>query len=138
MGSDAGAASSSIDGSGVLAGLPRTRPQRLSARRVAARARTPRETTARAVPRKAATGAARAAKKPRKAPKSSLRAASGREPAPRQGFEAEPDDSLDGPVAPPGGAELVASAAELAGELAKTGVGAGVRLVRDLLSRLPG
>jgi hypothetical protein len=138
MGSDAGAASSPIDGTGVLAGLPSTRPQRLSARRVATRARTPRETTARALPRKAAAGAARTAKKPQKAPKrTSPRAASERERAPRQGFEAEPD-SLDGPVAPPGGAELVASAAELAGELAKTGVGAGARLVRDLLSRLPG
>ena len=39
---------------------------------------------------------------------------------------------------PPGGTELVASAAELAGELAKTGVAAGTRLLRDLLSHLPG
>jgi len=59
------------------------------------------------------------------------------EPVPRQGFEAEPD-SLGGPVQPPGGTELIASAAELAGELAKAGVTAGARLVKDLLSRLPG
>lgn len=39
---------------------------------------------------------------------------------------------------PPGGAELVASAAELAGELAKTGVTAGTRLLKDFLSHLPG
>ena len=56
---------------------------------------------------------------------------------PRQGFEAEPD-SLCGAVQPPGGAELIASAAELAGELAKSGVTTGARLVKDLLSRLPG
>jgi hypothetical protein len=59
------------------------------------------------------------------------------EPAPRQGYEAEPD-SLGGPVQPPGGTELVASAAELAGELAKSGVTAGARVLRDFLSRLPG
>jgi len=59
------------------------------------------------------------------------------EPAPRQGFEAEPD-SLGRPVQPPGGTELAASAAELAGELAKAGVTTGARLVKDLLSRLPG
>ncbi len=56
---------------------------------------------------------------------------------PKQGFEAEPD-SLRGSVAPPGGAELVASAAELAGELAKAGVNTGVRVLKDFLSRLPG
>jgi hypothetical protein len=106
--------------SGVLASLPRTRPQRTSARRAASRAARPQ------------------AAPPRQTGK--RRPASGREtgaePAPRQGFEAEPD-SL-GSVQPPGGAELVASAAELAGELAKTGVAAGARVLRDFLSRLPG
>jgi hypothetical protein len=58
------------------------------------------------------------------------------ERAPRQGFEAEPD-SL-GPVQPPGSMELVSSAAELAGELAKAGVSTGTRVLRDFLSRLPG
>ncbi|HTR72969.1 MAG TPA: hypothetical protein VMG80_05180 [Solirubrobacteraceae bacterium] len=55
---------------------------------------------------------------------------------PKQGYEAEPE--VSGPVQPPGSAELIASAAELAGELAKTGIGAGVRALRDFLSRLPG
>jgi hypothetical protein len=58
------------------------------------------------------------------------------ERAPRQGFEAEPD-SL-GPVQPPGSTELVSSAAELAGELAKAGVSTGARVLRDFLSRLSG
>ncbi len=58
------------------------------------------------------------------------------EPVPRQGFEGEPD-SLGGPVQPPGGTELVASAAELAGELAKAGASAGVRLLKDFFSHLP-
>ena len=56
---------------------------------------------------------------------------------PAQGYEAEPE-SLRGPVHPPGSAELVASAAELAGELAKAGVNTGARVLRDFLSRLPG
>ena len=55
---------------------------------------------------------------------------------PKQGYEAEPEAS--GPVQPPGGAELIASAAELAGELARTGVSAGAKALRDFLSRLPG
>jgi len=56
---------------------------------------------------------------------------------PAQGYEAEPE-SLRGPVHPPGSTELVASAAELAGELAKAGVNTGARVLRDFLSRLPG
>jgi hypothetical protein len=62
--------------------------------------------------------------------------AAAEERAPRQGFEAEPD-SL-GAVQPPGSTELISSAAELAGELAKAGVTTGARVLRDFLSRLPG
>jgi hypothetical protein len=59
------------------------------------------------------------------------------EPAPRQGFECE-GERATGPVQPPGGPELVASAAELVGELAKAGVSVGERLLKDVFSRLPG
>jgi hypothetical protein len=59
------------------------------------------------------------------------------EPAPRQGFECE-GERATGPVQPPGGPELVATAAELVGELAKAGVSAGERLLKDVFSRLPG
>lgn len=55
---------------------------------------------------------------------------------PVQGYESE-GDSLHRPIQPPGGAELVASIAELAGELAKAGVNTGGRVLRDVLSRLP-
>lgn len=58
------------------------------------------------------------------------------EPAPRQGFECE-GERVNGPVQPPGGAELVAGAAELIGELAKAGISTGERLFKDVLSRLP-
>jgi hypothetical protein len=54
---------------------------------------------------------------------------------PRQGFAAE-EEGLTGAVQPPGGAELVASATEIIGELAKSGLSTGERLVKDLLSRL--
>jgi hypothetical protein len=56
--------------------------------------------------------------------------------APRQGFESE-SDIASGPVQPPGGVELMASAAELAGELTKAGISTGERLLKDVLSRLP-
>ncbi|HTB69460.1 MAG TPA: hypothetical protein VK707_00570 [Solirubrobacteraceae bacterium] len=69
-----------------------------------------------------------AAKRPRSAPVE--------EPAPRQGFESE-SEAPSGSVHPPGGVELVASAAELVGELAKAGVSTGERFLKDVLSRLP-
>ena len=109
-----------VEGPGVLAGLPRTRPQLASARRAASRAAKP----------------SRAPRPTHRRRPAKSRPTPG-EPAPRQGFEAEPD-SLSEPVQPPGGAELVSSAAELAGELAKAGAAAGARALRDLLSRLPG
>ena len=58
------------------------------------------------------------------------------DPVPRQGFESE-GDSISGPVQPPGGIDLLASAAELAGELTKTGLSTGGRLLKDFLTRLP-
>jgi hypothetical protein len=58
------------------------------------------------------------------------------EPAPRQGFECE-TERANGSVSPPGGADLVASAAEIVGELAKAGVSKGERLLKDFLSHLP-
>ncbi len=136
-------ADGSGEGPGVLAGLPRTRPQRASARRVAARAAKPSSTPTAArttATRKARTTAARQATTPARQarkPQPINGRGSGKESVPKQGFEAEPD-SLRGSVAPPGGAELVASAAELAGELAKAGVNTGVRVLKDFLSRLPG
>jgi hypothetical protein len=100
---------SASNGRNVLAGLPRARPQRATPRRVAAR-------------RVRARG-------PRTAARTKQ--------VPRQGFEAEPDE-LTGSVQPPGGADLIASAGELAGDLAKAGITTGTRLLRDFLSRLPG
>lgn len=73
-------------------------------------------------------------KPPRKAP----RRASSRvdESVPRQGFESDMDRA-SGPVQPPGGAELVATAAEIMSELAKAGVSTGERLLKDILGHLP-
>jgi hypothetical protein len=144
-----------VEGAGVLAGLPRTRPQRASARRVAARrsgegevaqrvtmqppggppgrVSLPGSTAKPAKPRAKATKAEQRASAPRPR-RASARPA---EPVPRQGFECE-TDRASGPVSPPGGIELLGSAAELLGELAKAGVGTGERLLRDVLSRLPG
>jgi hypothetical protein len=137
----------------VLANLPRSRPQRSSPRRAAARAATTTEqgtaATARVRPRRQA----RAARKPAAAqPPAAKRArtagtrarastkrgrASGQEAAPRQGFETD-GNAASGPVQPPGGAELLGSAAGILAELAKGGLSTGERLLRDALSRLPG
>jgi hypothetical protein len=121
---------------GVLTNLPRTRPQRSTPRRAAARngakaaaasparARTrsspPRErTTARARPGVGAKAAARR-----------------QQAAPIQGFECE-GETASGSVQPPGAAELLASAVEVVSELTKAGVSRSERLLRDLASRLP-
>jgi hypothetical protein len=161
------------EGSGVLANLPRTRPQRASPRRAAARrteaekadsaaaqARSrersaPRGSAPSADPRAtrgaseattsksaaAGPGAGRRASRNRPAKRASSTARRPRrstpklEPVPSQGYES--DDPATGAVQPPGGAELLISAAEIVGELAKAGVSRSERLVKDLLSRLP-
>ena len=146
---------------GVLLNLPRTRPQRSSPRRAAARkaaagARArqggrPREAdsttpSAQATAPSALRGAVQG--KPKRAKAAPGQSARGtfkprrgsspdHDPAPRQGFESE-SESLSGSVRPPGGVELVASAAEIVGELAKAGLSTGERLLKDVLSRLPG
>jgi hypothetical protein len=131
---------------GVLANLPRTRPQRSSARRDAARRATkakasPKASTILAAPGKPVTTKAKPAKvvaaKPGQGtakPRSTAKRL--RDPVPRQGFETE-NDPLSGPVQPPGGVDLLASAAELAGELTKSGLSSGGRLLKDILARLP-
>ncbi len=161
------------NGGGVLTKLPRTRPQRSSARRTAARG----ATNSSARPRKPAQGGKRTAAKaraadatpaatgptrdgapkpaakstvratrpaaatkrstaPRRAPARKRRSTAAEQPAPRQGFECDGETS-GGSVQPPGGAELVATAAEIVGELAKAGFSTGERLFKDVLSRLP-
>lgn len=105
---------------------------------------------ARSEPRGSSSGAApkrstrreAAPKKPRRAAKPRAQAAPRRprpepaETAPPQGFESE-SSRTTGSVQPPGGAELLASAVEIAGEVAKAGVSAGERVLKDLFSRLP-
>lgn len=162
---------------GVLANLPRTRPQRSSARRAAARGASaapprPRKAPSKRAPAKAraktaaapsapapsaaaapdttaaptkpksrvrATRPAAATKRsgtPRHATARKARAVQADEPAPRQGFESEGETSGRS-VQPPGGAEFVATAAEIVNELAKAGISTGERLFKDVLSRLP-
>ncbi len=173
---------------GILSQLPRTRPQRSSRHRAAARDGSVAEAASTATS-SAANGDAPAAEKPRSArtgktaaprsrakaarpsakqgaqgsagagagadastkapsrgtsakrrtrtaPPSSSAAPSATSTAPRQGFECE-GERASATVNPPGGAELVASAAEIVGELAKAGLSTGERLLKDVLSRLP-
>jgi hypothetical protein len=139
------------DNGGVLANLPRTRPQRSSPRRAAARtaatkpatqaANGTRETAAKtkAPPRPRRPSARKAqARKPATGPSTAKPSARTprRERVPAQGFECA-SESVSGPVQPPGGTELVASAVEIVGELAKAGLSSGERVLRDVFSRLP-
>ncbi len=100
---------------GVLVNLPRTRPQRASPRRAAAR-------------KTAAGKRTSAARRPRDPARE-------RDAAPRQGFESD-TETMSGSVQPPGSAELVASAAEIVGDLAKVGLSTGERVLKDILTRL--
>jgi len=131
---------------GVLANLPRTRPQRSSARRDAARRTTsvkvePTDASARKPPSTISTKAEptpvperiQAKKRPSK---SKVKAKHLQDAAPRQGFETE-GDPASGPVQPPGGVDLLSSAVELAGELTKSGLSTGGRLLKDVFARLP-
>lgn len=147
---------------GVLERLPRTRPQRPSARRAAARraAAVSAEPAASAAPQRDSktpsprrgrtdktppTRTPRAAKAP-KAPPNAPRAAKtpktppkfAEPPAPPQGFEAEEQIEPGRPVQPPSGSEVAAAVVELLGETAQAGLSAGGRLVKDTLRRLAG
>jgi membrane-bound lytic murein transglycosylase B len=150
---DKGKARDTQDDTGVLANLPRTRPQRSSPRRAAARqaaveaaaapvrpgasrkpakakgppAKTPPATAAKTPPAKVTTG--------KRTTKRHRDSAAEQDAVPRQGFESD-GEIASGPVQPPGGVELLASAAEIAGELAKAGLSTGERLLKDAISRL--
>lgn len=146
------------DAGEVLRNLPRTRPQRPSARRVhasdgsssprseppavgatpapaPARARPPAKPAPRAKPQRATAKAARAAQ-PRTTAKPATAArkpAATRSGAP-QGFESDAHSALD----PPGVADVVDSALGAAGDLVQSGLDLSGRVVRGALSKLLG
>ncbi len=125
----------------VLRNLPRTRPQRPSARRVhrdaADSANGDAGTTPRPPAKRATTAKKARAAAPRKAASASAKrkatAATGRAGAP-QGFEAE----ASGGVQPPTAADVLDSALGTAGDLVHAGFDLGERAVRGALSRLLG
>jgi hypothetical protein len=120
----------------VLSNLPRTRPQRRSAKRDGAATRRPAapkrpaakpKATATARPR-ATDAAAKPKPEPRPAP--APKAAS---PPPRP----SPEPTAPRSVEPPTRTDVLAGAAEAASELVKAGLAVGGELVRVALSRLP-
>jgi sRNA-binding protein len=125
-----------------MSSLPKTRPQRPSARRNAARSK------AAAKPKPRPSAAKPATRKPKPEPEPKRTPKAKPEPkrtpkakpeparAPRQGFEAESDVEPGKTVQPPGTAELAASVVELVGELAQSGLNSGGKLLKDALSRL--
>jgi hypothetical protein len=148
-------------GSGILAALPRTRPQRASPRRAAAAkkreaapkrasaktARTPVAKTKTPVA-KTKTPSAKAAVADTKAPVTKAKAPIARakavrkavrpvEPSvPKQGYEPEDEIELGTTVDPPSSVELVESVADIFSELAGAGLTAGGRVLKDVFSLL--
>jgi hypothetical protein len=151
---DNGRSSSSQESDSVLANLPSARPQRSSARRIAAReaasgngaAPRPaprsrsgsRETTSAAARGPKVGSSAPGKQRSRRAPATARARPTTQthNTAPMQGYECE-GDRANGPVQPPGSSELAASAVELLGELAKAGFSTGERLFKDVLGRFP-
>lgn len=110
----------------VLSSLPRSRPQRRSAKRDAPK---PAAKKAPAAKRAPAGKQAPAARKP--APKPRVHAAPRR--IPPAGFE-PPRDAEDRPA--PSGVELVGTAIQAAGELAQIGLAVGGQALRSALGRI--
>ncbi len=148
---------------GILASLPRTRPQRATPRRAAARSTASKSTsnvTSAKTSRGKVTGVApmggpvdktskakrstgtgstgtRATKTTGPNHKPPVRKSSPKPPeppAPKQGYEPEEEVELGATVHPPSGVELVESVADILGELAGTGLTAGGRLLKDAFS----
>ena len=136
----------------MLANLPRTRPQRATARRTAARSakRPPprsaasRERQRRAPPARSKRKPAAAEREARGRRPNAAAAQSGAREARTQARGARRSrgratsrsrSARPGPVQPPGGTELVGTAAEIVSEIAKAGISGGERLLRDVLSR---
>jgi len=127
-GSPNGRKDSSIPDGGILAALPRKRPQRASPRRATTPATTTKEPAGAGAGKKpvAARKRAGAVAKPTAKPTEP--------PAPKQGYEPEEEIETGTTVHPPSGVELVESVADILGELAGTGLTAGGRLLKDAFS----
>jgi hypothetical protein len=114
----------------VLSSLPRTRPQRRSAKRDAPRKPAAAATAAKK-PRPAAKKAAPAAKRAPAKPRPKIEAAAPK--IPPAGF-APPRDQQQRPA--PTGVELVGTAIQAAGELVQIGTAIGGQALKSALSRL--
>jgi hypothetical protein len=118
----------------VLSSLPRTRPQRRSAKRDAVRTGAKKDTPARAgVPPAGDAATKRAAAKPASRPAAARPRAKAPEHLPPAGF-APPRDPEERPA--PSGVELVGTAIQAAGELAQIGLAVGGQALRSALARL--
>ena len=120
----------------VMSSLPRTRPQRRSAKRDAPAKPAAKRTAANgskppAKPRAKAASKPAAKAKPKAATKPRARTKDPR--IPPAGFET-PRDQADRPL--PSGVELVGTAIQAAGELAQIGIAVGGQALKSALGRL--
>jgi hypothetical protein len=121
---------SQVSEGGILAALPRTRPQRASPRRAAGRNAKPTNTK-----KPAGAGATRQATATKKRVAKPI-AKPAEPPVPKQGYEPEEEVELGSTVNPPSRTELAESAADIVAELANSGLAAGGRLLKDAFSLL--
>jgi hypothetical protein len=115
------------DNRDVLSGLPRSRPQRPSARREKARA-----SAAKAKPVAAAAGSAKPAAKPKAAARPKTAAAAAKPKAPPAGY-ATPQPAT--PATQDHG--LVSTAIQAAGEIVQIGATVGSQALKAALRRIP-
>lgn len=135
----------------MLSELPRTRPQRASARRERTRkadtakrssderpsAEQP-PTEQQAPRRQTRVSKQKGAKAQKPARKRTRVAPASPPPAPRQGYEPDTELTAGSSISPPSGGEMAGAIVELAGEMAQNGLSAGARFLKGLLGRLPG
>jgi hypothetical protein len=132
---------------GILAALPRTRPQRSSPRRASAQAQDAKRPARPSGSKRRSQTTKETGAKPERTtkPQSATRKATTTKalpprrrepPAPKQGYESQEESKLGATVHPPSGTELVESIATIFAELAGTGLKAGGRVLKDALSPL--
>jgi hypothetical protein len=123
------------EGKDVLSSLPRSRPSRRSAKRDTTKAKST------AAKPKATPAKPRAASKPKAAPKAASKPKVAGSPRPSNATRRARESTIKPPTAKPvdqqGDRDVITTAVEAAGELARIGLTVGTQLVREATRRIP-
>ena len=130
-----------IKGADVLSSLPRSRPERRSAKRDTAAKKTPAKSTRKPAAKKraATTSKASAATTPKARAATTPKAKSRVQgtPRPSAATRRAREDTPKAQPAPPPGRDPLETALATAGELARIGLTVGTQIVREATRRLP-